>query len=231
MALRLADLELVHDGCWSQITNNTIGGMVYDVNLTMNPSTHSSNASVYIRSQNQGDFREFRNAIRANQSIRKINNITNIYNRRGNSLNFLNFTGVYGRTIATILYEEGSPYYRYSFENGKEHWTFIAYSNSHLSEIMERISDLSSIKRKIISSPDPSNIDHFLNVRLLQMIKSHLTAPQYNVLSLAYRKGFFDSPHGTTTVEMSEMLDLSPSTINQYLKKSEKKIMEILFGK
>jgi len=59
---------------------------------------------------------------------------------------------------------------------------------------------------------------------------SKLTGKQLETLLLAYKSGYFDNPRRVTLRELAEMLNLSPSTVKEHLRKAQRKIFEELIG-
>jgi len=59
---------------------------------------------------------------------------------------------------------------------------------------------------------------------------SKLTGKQLETLLLAYKSGYFDNPRKVTLRELAEMLNLSPSTVKEHLRKAQRKIFEELIG-
>ncbi|WP_297092440.1 helix-turn-helix domain-containing protein [Thermococcus sp.] len=55
---------------------------------------------------------------------------------------------------------------------------------------------------------------------------SKLTKRQAEVLLLAYKSGYFDTPRRVTLRELSQMLGLSPSTVKEHLRKAQRKVLE-----
>ncbi|NJE04621.1 transcriptional regulator [Thermococcus sp. M36] len=55
---------------------------------------------------------------------------------------------------------------------------------------------------------------------------SRLTPRQREVLIMAYRMGYFDSPRKVTLRELAAVLGLSPSTVKEHLRKGVKKVLE-----
>ncbi|MHC3439104.1 bacterio-opsin activator domain-containing protein [Natrialbaceae archaeon A-gly3] len=60
--------------------------------------------------------------------------------------------------------------------------------------------------------------------------EERLTPRQREILQLAYRSGYFESPRVQTGQELSEALDLSQSTFNHHLRGAERRIFEVVFG-
>ncbi|ELY63375.1 GAF domain-containing protein [Natronococcus jeotgali] len=61
------------------------------------------------------------------------------------------------------------------------------------------------------------------------VFEDQLTPRQQEVLQLAYRSGFFESPRLQTGKELSDVLDLSQSTFNYHLRGAERSIFELVF--
>ncbi|MCD6139639.1 MAG: helix-turn-helix domain-containing protein [Thermococcus sp.] len=59
---------------------------------------------------------------------------------------------------------------------------------------------------------------------------SKLTRKQLETLLLAHKSGYFDNPRRVTLRELAEMLNLSPSTVKEHLRKAQRKIFEELMG-
>ncbi|MCL4336201.1 MAG: helix-turn-helix domain-containing protein [Candidatus Thermoplasmatota archaeon] len=230
MPVSVVHAKLKHDGCWSELTESHEDFFVSNVNLSMNSLEKSSSASVLIRVPRQNDFMEFKNAIKRSNSIRSINQILNISNSRNNHLNFLNFSGIYGNTIATIIFEEGSPYFHYHFENGIEYWTFLVNSRNILSEITERFSQISTIKSLEVERISNDMILRILSENSTSLVQAFMTKLQWDILKNAYRSGYYEKPHKISTTELSKRVARSPSTVNDHLRTIEKKIMDILLG-
>ncbi|WP_258084886.1 helix-turn-helix domain-containing protein [Thermococcus thermotolerans] len=49
---------------------------------------------------------------------------------------------------------------------------------------------------------------------------------QAEVLLLAYKSGYFDEPRKVTLRELAEMLNLSPSTVKEHLRKGLKRLLD-----
>jgi len=202
---------------------------VIDAGLTLFPLDNSSDASVLIKTKNTQDFMELRNKLSSTVSVKQINRIMNIANVRNNHVKFLNFMGIYGDTIATILYKNKTPSYWYFFIDGIEHWDFIARSKVEYESILRNIENIATIKSsKCISlSKDQSTP---LDLRKISFaIIPYLTNLQAEAILTAYRHGYYDIPKKITIKELARLTGKSLSTIDLYLRNSEKKIMDLVF--
>ncbi|WP_342810214.1 bacterio-opsin activator domain-containing protein [Natronosalvus hydrolyticus] len=65
--------------------------------------------------------------------------------------------------------------------------------------------------------------------RLQTTFKQRLTPRQQEILQLAYRSGYFESPRVQTGKELSDALDLSQSTFNYHLRGGERKLLAMVF--
>ena len=55
--------------------------------------------------------------------------------------------------------------------------------------------------------------------------KDILTTRQENIIKTAFEKGYYNYPKGIKTKKLSEMYNISPSTLSEILKRGERKIM------
>jgi len=70
---------------------------------------------------------------------------------------------------------------------------------------------------------------HDLAEQLETAFESRLTSRQQEILQLAYRSGYFESPRKQTGQELSALLDLSQSTFNHHLRGAERRLFEVVF--
>lgn len=71
----------------------------------------------------------------------------------------------------------------------------------------------------------------FDTTRQLQTaFEERLTPRQREILQLAYRSGYFESPRLQTGQELSQALDLSQSTFNHHLRGAERRIFDAVFA-
>ncbi|MFH5802125.1 GAF domain-containing protein [Haladaptatus sp. CMAA 1911] len=87
----------------------------------------------------------------------------------------------------------------------------------------QAIPDLELLARRTRTrSPDTT---HTLQTAFTE----RLTDRQQEILQLAYRSGFFESPRLQTGNELSTALDLSQSTFNYHLRGAERRLLEVVF--
>lgn len=65
--------------------------------------------------------------------------------------------------------------------------------------------------------------------RLQTAFDQRLTPRQQEILQLAYRSGYFESPRVQTGKELSDALDLSQSTFNYHLRGGERTLLAMVF--
>ena len=65
--------------------------------------------------------------------------------------------------------------------------------------------------------------------QLQTTFEQHLTPRQQEILQLAYRSGYFESPRVQTGKRLSDELDLSQSTFNYHLRGGERKLLAMVF--
>jgi PAS domain S-box-containing protein len=71
---------------------------------------------------------------------------------------------------------------------------------------------------------------HFETAHTLERaVADRLTARQQEVIQLAYRSGFFESPRVQTGRDLAAALDISQSTFTYHLRSAERKLCELVF--
>ncbi len=65
--------------------------------------------------------------------------------------------------------------------------------------------------------------------RLQTAFEERLTPRQQEILQLAYRSGYFESPRIQTGKDLSAALDISQSTFNHHLRGAERTLLEVVF--
>ncbi|HZD44050.1 MAG TPA: helix-turn-helix domain-containing protein, partial [Methanomicrobiales archaeon] len=67
--------------------------------------------------------------------------------------------------------------------------------------------------------------------RLSELLVNKLTADQLAVLGTAYELGYFDVPRQKSAVEVAEALDISQSTFSERLRRAERNLFELIYGR
>jgi len=103
--------------------------------------------------------------------------------------------------------------------DGLQHFTMGSWKKENLTEVMEKIKpntesfELESLKKEKVS-------DLFI-----PHIAAPLSKKQKEVLSLAYVMGYYKYPKKTNLEKMAKKAKLSPSTLQEHLRKAEEKII------
>ena len=92
-----------------------------------------------------------------------------------------------------------------------------------LDQLRRSIPDLEMLARRTQSRP--------LETRqtFRRTFEDRLTPRQLEVLHMAYRSGFFQSPRVQTGKELATTLDISPATFTHHLRKAERQLCEMVF--
>ena len=61
--------------------------------------------------------------------------------------------------------------------------------------------------------------------------KNLLTSKQEKIIKIAFEKGYYDYPKGITLRELSKIFKISFSTLNEILRRGEKKIIRDYYSK
>ncbi len=67
--------------------------------------------------------------------------------------------------------------------------------------------------------------------RLTELLVNKLTADQLAVLGTAYELGYFDVPRQKSAVEVAEALGISQSTFSERLRRAERNLFELIYGR
>ncbi len=106
----------------------------------------------------------------------------------------------------------------YDVEDKYVKWRLIAHV-SLLKDIVDRL------RRNGIEV----RVESIASVNLRNRSSTALTFKQERILKLALRLGFFEFPRKITLLELSKLLDLSPSTVAEALRASLKKVVNFYF--
>jgi hypothetical protein len=92
-----------------------------------------------------------------------------------------------------------------------------------IEEMQSVLPDLELLARR----PRRESLETLLTLRTA--FEERLTPRQREVLQLAYRSGFFESPRIRTGQELADALDISQSTFNYHLRGAERELCEAVF--
>lgn len=92
-----------------------------------------------------------------------------------------------------------------------------------LDRVRDRYPETELLTRKDVAAAD--GIDQSIRKTLAE----DLTERQREVLETAYESGFFESPRGTTGVELADLLDISQPTVTHHLREAQRRLFADLF--
>lgn len=107
--------------------------------------------------------------------------------------------------------------YAASLSSGKLEWHLIVGEEKSLSELIEFL-EMKGCSVELKSKT-------YLNK------KNILTSKQEKIIKIAFEKGYYDYPKRITLRELSKILKISFSTLNEILRRGEKKIIREYYSK
>jgi PAS domain S-box-containing protein len=130
-------------------------------------------------------------------------------------------------TLAGLFIEEGASVHSLSIDAG------TATAVLDLPDTTEVSTFLTAVRTSV---PDLELLTRRSRTRSLETdltlrttFEERLTPRQREVLQLAYRSGFFESPRLQTGKELAEALSLAQSTFNYHLRGAQRTLLELLF--
>jgi hypothetical protein len=76
---------------------------------------------------------------------------------------------------------------------------------------------------------DPSSTPLRTGPQLQQRLRDRATARQWEVLRLAYERGYFERPRGATQGDVAQALGISQKTVSQHLRAAQRHLLTGLF--
>ena len=107
--------------------------------------------------------------------------------------------------------------YAASLSSGKLEWHLIVGEEKSLS--------------KLIKFLETKGCSVELKSKTYLSKKNILTSKQEKIIKIAFEKGYYDYPKGITLRELSKILKISFSTLNEILRRGEKKIIRDYYSK
>lgn len=107
--------------------------------------------------------------------------------------------------------------YAAALSNGKIEWHLIVGEEKSLSKLVEFL-EMKGCAVELKSKT-------YLNKKNL------LTSKQEKIIKIAFEKGYYDYPKGITLRGLSNILKISSSTLNEILRRGEKKIIRDYYSK
>ncbi|ELY60653.1 bacterio-opsin activator domain-containing protein [Natronolimnohabitans innermongolicus] len=132
-----------------------------------------------------------------------------------------------GSTLASKFLEQGATVRSVNIDSGTATVVVALPETTDVREFVEDLKrdvpDLTLLARRSRTKPPDTG------QRLQTAFEQHLTSRQQEILQLAYRSGYFESPRVQTGKELSDALDLSQSTFNYHLRGGERKLLAVVF--
>ena len=141
------------------------------------------------------------------------------------------------KTVATAPYlaKTGTVWIEPTWtEGGVDYVTMLAPNFRSLKQFMSLVSENGydlKIKSKMYLDPSKSvSLERFRTSGFskLKFASELLTDRQMEVFDLACRYGYYEAPKKISIEELSQKLDVSPSTCAELLRKAEKKLLPVL---
>lgn len=170
--------------------------------------------------------KQFANIISKHSSVKNVK----IVDQKGNK------ALVYAQVIPDSLFIEGIgktgcvPIEPSLTFDGVDSCAVYAPTQTHLKNLRSMLKD--NFEVKILSkkelNPTKAKSTAYLGLKELLEFKSlsaRLTPQQFEVLTLASKKGYFESPKKTSLNEIASFLGLKQATASEHLRKAQNKIM------
>jgi hypothetical protein len=130
-------------------------------------------------------------------------------------------------TLAGLFIEEGGSVRSLSIDAGTATAVLdipdTTAVSTFLTAVRRSVPDLELLTRQTRTRSSETDLT------LRTTFEERLTPRQREVLQLAYRSGFFESPRLQTGKELSETLGLAQSTFNYHLRGAQRTLLELLF--
>ncbi len=119
--------------------------------------------------------------------------------------------------ICSILAKCGCVFRKIKYENGIVTWDMIG-SKENIKLALNLLKN-NNIKFEI------RNVYNYKSIKT-----NNLTLNQEKVLSIAYKLGYFDFPRKISLSDLAKILNLSPSTLDEKIRKAVKKVLDEYFN-
>jgi predicted DNA binding protein len=199
--LRLISVELLHNNCWTEITEN------YDVKVKLlkqefNHDNSFSSKVVITGNDSKIFLREMKNC--KDLAIENVSDVLGI----GYLVDF-----VYNRKDATskLFHKYNAIIVDHRILDGIERWIVLVNKGkiSALKDELDKRGEVMKFKEINISS------------------ETSLSNKNLSILREAYLRGFFEYPRGVKIDDLSKYLGIKPNTLIYHIRKSEKAIIKL----
>ncbi|SDY61629.1 helix-turn-helix domain-containing protein [Halopenitus persicus] len=114
----------------------------------------------------------------------------------------------------------------YQYENGTKVVRVLALDSETLTEFYHDISEEYSVIVK--SKQELSKVDVESPIISMESILPQLSSRQREVFFTAYENGYFEIPRGTTTAEIGDEIGVNRRTVEDHLRRAQKKLADSL---
>ena len=215
--LSLVTFEIDHEGCWSKITSD------YPV-IVRTIFAKSSKGKDYIlgfdeiKARDSQSFKNFLRAFRKEKSVYEVIQLWELDKRR--NIYRILFKERYNNMIMGIVEKYMIFYIRDLIKDGHEKLLIVLPSD----EVEFLKSELESLGK--IYCFKVRNID--INVLLPEFFV--LSEQERKSITTAIKLGYYEYPRKINLEELAKTMKLSKPTLEEYIRKAEKKIMARLFN-
>jgi predicted DNA binding protein len=84
--------------------------------------------------------------------------------------------------------------------------------------------------KKYLENPLPSSLFNSKDFLKFKLVTEHLPVKQREAFLLATRKGYYSTPRKTSVEELAHIMDVSPSTLAEHLRKAEARLLPLIGG-
>ena len=113
------------------------------------------------------------------------------------------------------------------YEGGKEYCEILAFSNKDLNGALSNLSKIGRVQIESKGSIFRSSARSSMTISVSDFF-GDLTQKQLDALVQSIEMGYYSFPKNKTIAEMASLLKLSPSTLEEHLRKAEVKLMRAI---
>ena len=209
--------EIDHEGCWSKITSD-YPIMVRTIFAKSSKEKDHILGFDEIKARDYQSFKDFLRAFKKEKSIFEVIQLWELDKRRG--IYRILFKEKYDNMIMGIIEKYTILYLRDLIKDGREKLLIVIPSD----EIKPLKSELEALGK--------------IYCFKVRNININILIPEFFVLSEQERKsiikaiklGYYEYPRRINLEDLSEIMKLSKPTLEEYIRKAEKKIMVRLFN-
>lgn len=115
------------------------------------------------------------------------------------------------------------------YERGKKRFQIIALKPAHISSFYQKlVEDEKSVT--VRSKREIQTVEHNEPLIAPKNIVPDFTQRQRQVIEMAYEDGYYDIPRETTTTELADELGIGRRTVEEHLRRGEKKLIDGFIG-